>query len=81
MSRKLRKIKIKTPGGKIKLVHKKSKPGLHRCSNCNNPLHGVPHTFEYKFKNLPKSSKRSSRPYSNLCSRCMRILIIEKYRQ
>ena len=80
-SRSLRRVRVKTPGGKTKIVYKKSKPGPARCSSCKRPIHGVPRMFNYKFRDLPKSSKKPNRPYSNLCSGCMRLVIKEKVMQ
>ncbi len=80
-SRSLRRVRIKTPGGQTKIYYKKPKPGLTTCSNCKMPIHGVPRMFSHKFRNLPKSSKKPNRPYSNLCSQCMRLMIKEKIMQ
>lgn len=79
-SRTLRRVFVKTPGGITKIQYKKRKPKHAKCAICKKPLHGVPRLIPSKFKNLPKSSKRSIRPYSNLCSNCMRRTIIEKIR-
>ena len=77
-----RKIKVKTPGGKLVLHYKKKKPGKAKCSNCGKPLHGVPRERPYKMRTMAKTKKRPSRPFGGvLCSACMRKKIVEKARK
>ena len=64
---------------KTVLHYKKRKPGKHICGNCGKQLPGIPHMITSKFKNLPKTKKRPSRPYGGvLCSSCMRKEILSK---
>jgi len=79
-SRKLRRVFVKIPGGVTKIHYRRRKPKHAKCAICKKPLHGVPRLIPSKFKDLPKSSKKPIRPYSNLCSNCMRRTIIEKIR-
>ena len=77
-SRSLRRIKTRTIS-KTVLHYKKRKPSKHKCGNCGKILIGIPHKIKSRFKNLPKTKKRPSRPYGGvLCSSCMRKEILSK---
>jgi len=77
-SRSLRKVFVKTPGGKTVVHYKKRKPQAPKCS-CGAKLMGVPKDIPVKVKRLAKSEKKPERPYGgNLCSKCMRKKIKEK---
>lgn len=81
-SRSLRKIYRKVPGGRVSLHYKKKKPKSARCSSCGAVLKGVPRELPYKMRTMTKTKKRPERPFGGvLCSRCMRIKILEKARQ
>ena len=74
-SRSLRRIYVKTPGGKTTVHYKEKKPKLGKCGKCGAKLKGVARIT----RNIPKSKKKPERPYGgNLCSRCMRALFVEK---
>jgi len=80
-SRSLRKIFVKTPGGRTTVHYKYRKPKAARCGKCGAVLKGVAREMPYKMKKLGKSKKRSTRPYGGvLCSRCMKELFVEKAR-
>lgn len=72
---KKRKVYKKTAKG-VKIVYRKKNINKPRCS-CGAELHGVPRLTQVKFKNLAKSKRKATRPYSNLCSKCMRKKIVE----
>ena len=81
-SRSLRKVFRKTPGGRVSIQYKKQKPKTAKCGSCGATLKGIPREFPYRMKNMAKTKKRPERPYGGvLCSRCMRIKIVEKARQ
>ena len=81
-SRSLRRIKVKTPGGKVTTHYRPRKPKSGKCALCGKTLHGVPRENSAKMKNLPKTKKRPERPYGGvLCSACMRKTIIERVRK
>jgi large subunit ribosomal protein L34e len=81
-SRTLRKVFVKTPGGKTTLHYRKRKPSKAVCASCKTQLAGVPRERPYKMMNLPKTAKRPERPYGGvLCSPCTRKLMKEKARQ
>ena len=72
---------MKVPGGATKLHYKERKPGNAKCSKCSGVLKAVPRERPLKMHKLPKTKKRPERPYGgNLCSKCMRDLIVEKAR-
>ncbi len=77
-SRSRRRVYIKTPGGKVKYHYRVRKPSQITCAECGKRLSGIPKLIPSKFRVLPKTKKRASRPYSNLCSSCMRKKIMEK---
>jgi large subunit ribosomal protein L34e len=80
-SRSLRRLQIRTPGGKTVVHYVERKPGKAQCSKCGNLLKGVPRKRNIEMHNLAKTKKRPERPYGgNLCSKCMRDLVIEKAR-
>lgn len=74
-----RKVKKRTPGGKIVIRSKRRRPSIARCAICKKPLHGIPRLIPSKFKDLPKTKKRPERPFGGyLCSKCMREVLKEK---
>tara|TARA_Y100000310_G_C19954625_1_gene478416 strand:- start:167 stop:436 length:270 start_codon:yes stop_codon:yes gene_type:complete len=81
-SRSLRKIYVKTPGGRTTVHYKHRKPKVAHCSKCRAVLKGVARERPYKMKKIGKSKKRPSRPYAGvLCTKCMRSLFIKKARK
>jgi large subunit ribosomal protein L34e len=75
-----RKIKKKLPGGRFIIHYLKRKPSISVCAVCKKPLHGVPRDIPSKIRRLSKTCRRPERPYGgNLCSRCMREKIKEKF--
>jgi large subunit ribosomal protein L34e len=80
-SRSLRRVYVKTPGGKTTLHYRKRKPKVAHCSKCRAILKGVPRERPYKMVNMPKTAKRPERPYGGkLCSKCMREMFVKKAR-
>ncbi len=52
------------------------KPGPARCAICGRPLNGVPRTYNYKLRNMPKTKKRPERPYGGyICPSCLAKLL------
>lgn len=81
-SRTFRRIFKRTPGGDTRLYYIKRKPKKAHCAKCGAVLSGVPRERPYKMKKLSKTEKRPQRPFGgNLCSRCTRLMILEKARQ
>ena len=80
-SRTLRRLQVKTPGGRTIVHYKERKPAKAKCGKCWDALKGTARERNVKMKNMPKSFKRPERPYGgNLCSKCTRLLIIQKVR-
>lgn len=81
-SRSLRKIFTKVPGGAVKVHFKKRKPKIAKCGNCGAVLKGIPRELPFKMRSMAKTKKRPERPYGGvLCSRCMRLVTINRARQ
>ena len=75
-SRTLRRVKVKVPGGAVKLHYRKRKPSITKCGKCKSPLKGIPRLRPVKMQNISKSQKTVARPFGgNLCSSCTRSLI------
>ncbi|MBI5392197.1 50S ribosomal protein L34e [Candidatus Woesearchaeota archaeon] len=80
-SRTLRRVYVKTPGGKTVLHHEKRKPGKAQCAHCGKPLSGVPNVRATQMNQYPKTQRRPERPYGGmLCSPCTRAHIIQQVR-
>ncbi len=81
-SKTYRKVRVKTPGGRVTIHYRKRKPGKAKCGNCGKPLAGTIRERPYKIQNTPKTKKRPERPYGGvLCSKCTRELIKSKARK
>ncbi|MCA9477542.1 MAG: 50S ribosomal protein L34e [Nanoarchaeota archaeon] len=72
-SRTLRRVFNRVPGGESKLVYKQRKPGVARCAQTGEPLHGIPRGTPKQLAKLSKTQKRPQRPFGGvLSSRAMR---------
>ncbi|MBS3098195.1 50S ribosomal protein L34e [Candidatus Woesearchaeota archaeon] len=81
-SRSIRKIYIKTPGGKTVIHYERKKPKKAHCGSCGAILKGVPRERPYKLRKLAKTQRRPERPYGGvLCSKCARLLFIREARK
>ncbi len=81
-SRSLRRVYIKTPSGRNKILYKIRKPSKPTCSNCGKELHGVPRNVPSIVRNLSKSSKHPKRMFGgNLCFNCTKLEIIKRVRK
>lgn len=81
-SRSLRKLFVKVPGGRTSIHFKRKKPKTAICANCDIVLKGVPRELPYKMMTMAKTKKRPERPFGGkLCSRCMRLEMINRARQ
>jgi len=77
-SRSLRRVKVRTPGGRTVTHYEKRRPGPARCARCGRPLAGVPRLRPAKMRNLSKTAKRPERPYGGvLCPSCLAELLRE----
>jgi large subunit ribosomal protein L34e len=69
--RSTRRYKVKTPGGRT-VIHFKSKKASHAvCKKCGAKLNR-PRLKVRDIRKLPKTRKRTERPFPELCPRCMR---------
>ncbi len=80
-SRSLRRVHIRTPGGKNVVHYKKRKPKIAHCAECGVDLKGFKRELPHKMKKITKTKKRPQRPYPNLCSKCMRKRIIKEAKE
>ncbi|HDN83335.1 MAG TPA: 50S ribosomal protein L34e [Candidatus Altiarchaeales archaeon] len=75
-SRSVKKVKCRTPGGRIVIHYRKEKPSKHVCGRCGRLLSGVPNDIPSKVRKLSKTEKRPSRAYAGvLCSNCVEELL------
>jgi len=78
----MRKVKIRTPAGKIAIHFKKRKTQPAKCASCGKILHGVPRVTSTKIKKLSKSEKRPTRIFGGyFCPACTEALLRERARQ
>lgn len=78
-SRSLRRLNVRILGKSV-LHYKERKPGKAKCGNCGAVLKGILRERPVNMRKYHKTGKRPERPYGNLCSRCMRSLIVERAR-
>ena len=77
----MKKIKIRTPSGKLVIRKRKENPGITLCAMCKEPLHGVKRRIPSKIRKISKTEKRPSRLYGGyLCAKCTKELVKEKAR-
>ena len=79
-SKKMRKVKVKAPGGHTVIQLKRKKPSVAKCKKCGEKLSRAKMSVK-KLKNLPKTKKRPQRPMPDMCPGCMRKHFKEKVRQ
>ncbi len=80
-SRTLRRVYIRTPGGRNIIHYSRRKPKLGTCSVTGQTLKGVPRATKAELQHMPKSSKRPSRPFGGvLSSQAMRVVMKQRAR-
>ena len=81
-SRSLRRVFVKTPGGRTVVHYKRKRHGPARCALCGAVLSGVPTGPKVIISNMSKTKKRPNRAYGGfLCPRCMREIAKEAVRE
>ena len=72
--RRLKQVRVRTPGGRLVLHTRREKTGKHVCALCGRPLHGVPHGRRpSEVRKLSKSERRPERIFAGvLCADCER---------
>ena len=80
-SRSLRRVKVKTPGGRNVVHFERRKSGKPQCAMCGDNLKGVARGIVASVKKLAKTQRRPERPYGGvLCCKCSRKTIKDKAR-
>ena len=75
-TRSRKRVKVRTPGGRMVLHYKKEKAGKTPCGRCGKPLNGVPNLNPSEMKGVSPSDRVPSRPYAGvLCNRCLSNLV------
>ena len=78
-SRRLRRVKVKTPSGKNVTHYRLRNRKIAKCAITKKPLRGIPRLTNTKFKKLNKSQKTVSRPYGGYMSHtALKMKIIEE---
>jgi len=70
-STSIKKIKVRTPSGNLKIHFRRKKPGYKKCGLCGGKIVRK-RLRPSELAKLPKVQKRPERPYPHLCSSCMR---------
>lgn len=78
-TRSVKKIKVRTPGGKLVTHFRKKKPNYAKCGSCGRKIMRA-RLRPYQIRKLSKSQRRPTRPFPNLCSKCMREVFKQKIR-
>ncbi len=77
-----RMVFVKTPGGETTTHYKKKKPVAAKCASCGAKLPGISRERPYKMQNMPKTAKKSERPFGGYyCSKCARNEIKQEARK
>lgn len=77
----MRKIKTRTPSGKVVINERNEKPSVAVCAMCRQPLHGMKKRNQSQLRKLSKTEKRPSRLYGGyLCANCTKELVRTKAR-
>ncbi|MBI4010309.1 MAG: 50S ribosomal protein L34e [Candidatus Aenigmarchaeota archaeon] len=77
----MKKIKVRTPSGKLVIRSGRRKIGINRCANCKAELHGMPRMHAAAAGKLSKTERRPTRIYGGyLCGNCTKDLFREKAR-
>lgn len=81
-SRTLRRIFVKTPGGRTVMHYRQRKPAKAQCAGCGRVLAGVARGRASELHKMAKSEKRPERPFGGvLCGGCMRREMIARARR
>ncbi len=81
-SRTLRRVYVKTPGGRTTIHYRQRKPARAQCAGCGKALLAVARARVSEMYKLAKTEKRPERPFGGvLCSACMRREVIARARR
>ena len=75
--RRRKRVRVRTPGGRLVYHFRRPKTGKHVCAICGRPLHGVPHGRRpVEVRKLSKTERRPERIFGGvLCADCERKVI------
>ncbi len=75
--RRMKKVKVRTPGGRVVVHFRKEKTSRHVCALCGKELHGVPHgRRSAEVRKLSKTERRPERIFGGeLCAECQKKVI------
>jgi len=80
-TRTKKRVRKRTPGGRLVTHFKAKKPGKKTCSRCSVKLAGTPSLSISGIRKLGKTEKKPTRAYSGvLCPKCLEYLIGYKTR-
>lgn len=80
-SRSLRRVYVRTPGGRTVIHYEKGKPSHAKCAVCGAILNSVPRLRPVELRKLPKSLRRPERMYGGvICPRCLKTLLKQAIR-
>lgn len=75
-SHSLRRVKVKTPGGRVTIHYKRRKPNYPKCGITGQILPGVARGTSTEVRKLARSERKPSRPYGgNYSSKASRMLL------
>lgn len=81
-TRSLRRVNVRTPGGRTVVHYETKRPGPARCAICGRVLNGVPRLRPVELRKLPKTAKRPERLFGGvLCPSCLEKLLKKSIRQ
>ena len=71
---------IKTPGGKLQVLHLKKRVAAPKCGDCGIALPGIPCVRPTQYMRLSKSKKNVTRAYGgSRCATCVRERIVRAF--
>ena len=71
---------IKTPGGKLQVLHLKKRTATPKCGDCGTTLSGIPCVRPTEYMRLSRSKKNVTRAYGgSRCSGCVRERIVRAF--
>jgi len=77
----MKKVKTRTPPGKIKFHYRRERVQIAKCANCKSQMRGIRRLIPSEFKKLAKSDRRPERPYGGyFCSSCSKEIFRERVR-
>lgn len=80
-SRSKKRIKVRTPSGKVVTHFRAKKPAKHACGRCGKQLPGTANKPSSRLAKLSKTEKVPERPYAGvLCTECTEELFRYKTR-